>query len=186
MAILFLGIALFFGLHMIPYFGQALRTNLIGKIGALPYKGLFALASLCSFVVIVMGWQSVDVIQIYSPPVWGKHVTFLFVLIGIILFIASNAPTNIRRILRHPQLIGVTIWGIGHLFANGENRSVLLFGGFIIFSLVSIWATNRRDGVWVKRDKVSPISDIITVLIGIGVYGIFFTFHQNIIGVPVM
>ena len=45
------------------------------------------------------------------------------------LLLAPYSHNNFKRLLRHPQLTGVLLWGVGHLFANGENRSLLLFGG---------------------------------------------------------
>lgn len=186
MTLLALGIALFFILHMIPFWGRNVRSGAINTIGPGPYKGLFALASLASFVLIVRGWQVADLSVVYDPPTWGRHATPLFVLFGILLFIASNAPTNIRRMLRHPQLVGVTLWGIGHLFSNGETRSVLLFGGMIIFALTAIWSSNKRDGHWVKRDTVPRSRDIITVVIGLAVFAGLYKFHELFTGIPVL
>jgi uncharacterized membrane protein len=183
MTLLLLGLVAFAVLHMIPFWGQNVRTGAIKIIGAMPYKGLFALATLGSFVLMVMGWKAAEIGFIYEPPTWGRHVTPLFVLAGFVLFIASNAPTNIRRMVRHPQLMGVTLWGIGHLLSNGENRSVLLFAGMAIFSLVAMMASNKRDGDWVKRDKVSLPKDIITVVIALALFGGFMHFHEAIIGV---
>lgn len=186
MTLLALGIALFFILHMIPFWGRSIRSGTIARIGPAPYKGMFALASLSSFILIVLGWQATEVDMLYYPPAWGRHVTPLLVLFGIFLFIASNAPTNVRRLLRHPQLIGVTLWGIGHLFANGESRSVLLFGGMILFSVTAIWSSNKRDGEWIKREPVPISRDIVTVVISLAVYGALYYFHETFTGVPVL
>ena len=48
-------------------------------------------------------------------------------------------PNNVKRLLRHPQLTGVALWGIGHLLANGESRSIILFGG------LGAWAIAAPD-----------------------------------------
>lgn len=186
MTLLALGLALFFALHMIPFWALGLRAALIGKLGKGPYSGIFALSSLASFVLIVLGWQASEIEILYDAPAWGRHVTPLFALFGILLFIASNAPTNIRRMLRHPQLVGVALWAVGHLFSNGETRSVLLFGGLLIYALVSIWSSNQRDGVWIKRDPVPKSRDVVTVVIALAVYGGLFYFHSAFTGVPII
>ncbi|MEX0297946.1 MAG: NnrU family protein [Kordiimonas sp.] len=186
MTLLAAGLALFFLLHMIPFWGQKLRTGTIAKLGKGPYSGLFALISLGSFVLIVLGWQASEVELLYSPPEWGRHATPLFALIGIVLFIASNAPTNIRRLLRHPQLTGVALWAIGHLFSNGETRSVLLFSGMVIFSITAIIASNNRDGEWIKRDPVPKSRDVVTVAIGLSVFSALYYFHEYFTGIPVL
>jgi len=184
MTLMLLGIVAFIVLHLIPYWGQSVRTGAVGVIGENPYKGLFALATLGSFVMIVMGWKSAEVVPFYDAPSWGMHVTPLFVLVGFILFIASGAPTNIKRLVRHPQLMGVALWGIGHLLSNGETRSVLLFGGMTIFCFLAMIGSNQRDGDWVKSEKVGVSRDIVTVIIGTAAYAAFMYFHEWIIGVP--
>jgi len=186
MTLLLLGLVSFSVLHMIPFWGQNVRAGAVKLVGEKPYKGLFALASLGSFVMMVMGWKAAAIITVYDTPYWGKHVTALFVLVGFILFIASNAPTNIRRLLRHPQLTGVAFWGIGHLLSNGENRSLLLFGGMVAFSLLAMFASNLRDGEWIKRDKVPFAKDVVIVVIALALYLAFQYFHEGIIGVPVI
>jgi len=186
MTLLLLGIVSFAILHFIPYWGRNVRAGAVGVIGAGPYKGLFALATFGSFVLMVTGWKSAEVLPVYDAPAWGMHVTPLFVLAGFILFVASNAPTNIRRMIRHPQLLGVALWGIGHLISNGENRSLLLFGGMAIFCFVAMIGSNQRDGEWVKTEKVGLSRDIITVLISVVLYAAFMYFHGWIIGVPAM
>lgn len=184
MALLIAGLLLFIFLHLIPVWGQTFRNGAVAKIGLNPYKGIFALLSLGSFVLMVRGWKSAETIAVYDPPSWGMHVTPLLVLFGFILFIASNAPTNIRRMLRHPQLTGVMLWGIGHLFSNGDNRSLILFGGLTLYSLLAIIGSNQRDGEWVKRDKVPFVRDIVTVVIALALYAGFAYYHGWIIGVP--
>jgi len=186
MTLLLLGVVTFAVLHFIPYWGQNVRAGAVGLIGELPYKGLFALATLGSFVMMVMGWKSAEVSMIYAPPSWGFHLTQIFVLAGFILFVASNAPTNIRRVIRHPQLLGVSLWGIGHLLSNGENRSVLLFTGLAIFSFVAMIGSNQRDGEWVKREKVGVTKDIFTLVIALLLFAGFIQFHEEIFGVSSM
>lgn len=183
MLVLILGLVALIGLHMIPYFAAGFRANMRMRLGDGPYKGLFAVAVLASFAVIIIGWRGIDPGFVYVPPSWGMHVTPLFTLFAFLLFIASNAPTNIRRLVRHPQMTGVFLWAIGHLFSNGELRSVLLFGGFALWSVLAIIGANRRDEVWILPDKQSILKDIITVVLALAAYGGFFYFHEAIIGV---
>ncbi|MBL4836235.1 MAG: NnrU family protein [Kordiimonadaceae bacterium] len=183
---LILGLMLFSVLHLIPFFAPNIRAATIEKFGPNPYKGLFALATIGSFYLLVMGWQAAELIEVYAPPAWARHATPLFALVGIILFIASNAPTNIRRTLRHPQLVGVSIWAIGHLLSNGESRSLVLFGGMFAYCMVAIWGSNKRDGNWVKPAIVPRSRDIITLVIGVAATAAAFYFHESFTGMPVM
>lgn len=186
MTLLIVGVFAFVGLHLIPYFAIGFRTGLVEKIGIGGYRGLFALAVLASMAGIIFGWRGVEADLLYIPPSWGFHVTPLFVLFGFILFFSSQAPTNIKRFVRHPQMTGILLWSLGHLAANGEDRSVILFGGFALWSALAIFGSNRRDKVWEKPEKQPFYKDIITVLIGLAMYALVIYFHEAVIGVRPM
>jgi len=183
MTLLIAGVALFALLHLIPMYGRGVRGAVAGKIGEKPYKGLFALASLGSIILLVRGWKSTSPMLWYEPPVWAFHATPLVLLFAFLLFFASGAPTNIKRVVRHPQLTGTFLWAAGHLLANGEDRSVVLFGGFALWSVLAIIGSNRRDGEWKKPERQPIAKDIITVLIGLGLYAAVVFGHEYVIGV---
>lgn len=183
MTLLAVSIAAFIGLHLIPYFATGFRAAAQAKIGDGPYKGVFALLVATSLAGIIFGWMDSEPDYVYTPPSWGMHATPLFALVGFVLFFASNAPTNIKRRIRHPQMTGVFLWSIGHLLSNGEDRSLLLFGSFAIWSVLAIFGANARDSVWIKPDKQPFIKDVITALIGVIAFAAFMYYHKAIIGV---
>lgn len=183
MTLLAAGIIAFIGLHLIPYFGTSFRSAAIEKFGKNAYRGMFALLVLVSFGALILGWRSTLPAALYDPPIWGYEVPPIVMVLAFILFFSSQAPTNIRRFVRHPQMTGVFLWASAHLFANGETRSVLLFGSFALWAVIAMWAANRRDGDWIKPDKQPFFKDVITVLIGLVGYSLFVFFHEAIIGV---
>ena len=52
MALLIIGIVVFFGLHLLPTVSR-LRDKLIGRLGEPGYKGLFSLLSIASLALLV-------------------------------------------------------------------------------------------------------------------------------------
>ena len=84
------------------------------------------------------------------------------------------------------MLTGLIIWGGAHLLANGENRSVLLFGAMSVWALITIFLINRRDGAWEKPAPRPIRSDVITVVISTVVFAIVLYFHQALFGVSAM
>src|SRR5690606_20079705 len=126
MAILIAGLAIFFLPHLVPMFPSA-RTRLAGALGEGPYKALFTGASLLGIIVIVWGKSVADFVPVYEPPAWGRQATMLLVLLAFICLFAFHLQGRIRRTLRHPFLTGIGLWGIGHLLANGDLASILLF-----------------------------------------------------------
>lgn len=186
MQLLITGLALWVVVHLFPAICKNMRTGIIEKVGLKPYKGMFALTILASVVLIVIGWRSIEPQYIYYPEAWMRHVTFLLVLIAFILFAAAKSKTNIKRILRHPQLTGLVIWSIGHLLANGEDRSIVLFATLGIWAILEIIVINRREGAWQKPEPVPVKKDVFTVVAGVVVYVVFVFLHPFITGMKLM
>jgi len=179
---LVLGVLLWSVMHFIPAAAAGFRKNLVGKVGEQPFKGIFTLFMLFALYLVISGWKATIPVNIYQPPIWGSHVTSLLVLIGFILFLAPYHATNLKRILRHPQLTGVAIWGFGHLLANGESRSIVLFGGLAAWAIIEIFLLNRRDGAWVKPEPVPVKKDVILAVAGVVVYAVVAVSHKWLFG----
>ncbi len=186
MYLLILGLVIWSAVHLFPSVSKDARENIISKVGLLPYKGIFATLIISSIVLIVFGWRSIEPTDIYLPQSWGRHVTFILVLLTFILFAAAKRKTNIKRILRHPQLTGLVLWSIGHLFANGDNRSLILFSWLGIWAVLQMIMISRREGDWIKPEPVPVKSDVITVIAGCVVYAIFLMAHPYLTGIKLM
>lgn len=184
MTLLVVGISFFIALHMVPFLGRNVRAKLRDSIGTGPYMGVFALLMVSCFVLMVLGWRSSTAELLYVAPAWGRTLTYLLSVAGLVLFVASNTPTNIKRWLRHPQLFGLGLWSAGHLLSNGELRSVLLFGGMGLFAVLAIFLSNKRDGEWQKIEAVPVSKDFTVILIGLLVSAALYYFHGSISGVP--
>lgn len=179
---LVLGVLLWSGVHLFPALAADGRKRLAARFGEKGYKGLFLVAMLLALYLIISGWKASVPEFLYIPPVWGRHVTALLVLVAFILFSASHGQNNIRRLVRHPQLSAVAIWGIGHLLANGESRSIVLFGGLALWAVVEIVLINRREGAWSRPEPAPRKKDVIAVIGGVVVYGVIAALHQWLFG----
>jgi len=93
--------------------------------------------------------------------------------------------TNLKRVTRHPMLWGVTLWSVAHLIANGDLASILLFGSFVVFSLLLMLSANMR-GVKKSRTKQLIIFDVLVVIAGFFVYVVFIMLHPHLIGISVI
>lgn len=186
MTLLVLGILLFAGLHLVKSLAPELRAGLIARLGAMPYRGLFSLLVLGSVALIVLGWRSSVPQYVYSPSPALQHPAMTVILVAFLLMVASSRPSRLRRIVRNPQLSGVVLWAGAHLLLNGDNRSLLLFGSLAVWSVVEIFAINRRDGVWVRGAAPSWGSEIVTLLITVVVVGVVIYIHPWISGMPII
>ncbi len=185
MIMLFLGILLWSGVHYIPSLAPNFRSGLIEKLGN-GYRGLFSATVVASIVLLVFGWKSMEPEILYDPLPDAVQIASVLMIIAFYLFAAAHGPSNIKRITRHPMLMGVIVWGVAHLIANGDSRSALLFGGMIIWAIVEILAINRRDGDYEKPEPAPMKKDVIKVIAAIVVYGVLVFAHPYFTGVPVM
>lgn len=183
MALLICGLLLFTLVHLTPAAFRALRASLIARLGENPYKGLFSLVVVASLVLIVLGWKSATPAAVYAPPLAGGPITSAMVFIAFVLFVAARSGSNIKRFVRHPQMASVIVWSAAHLLANGDSRSLALFGGLGTWAIVEIVLCNRRDGEWRRPDRVSPKVDVLTVVIGGVAFAVVGYFHQALFGV---
>ena len=177
-----LGVLLWSVVHFFPAVATGLKKGLINRIGEYPYKGIFTLVTVVSLYLIISGWQSTASVEIYATPDWGGHAAAVLTLLAFILFFAPYPPNNFKRILRHPQLIGTILWGLGHLLSNGDSRSVVLFGGLTAWAIVEMLLINRRDGGWIKPAGVSFLKDFSLILFSILVYTVVLFTHHLLFG----
>lgn len=183
MLFLVLGIIIWSAMHFIPASAPGFRSKLIDRFGTVLYKVGFGIITLAALALIIWSWPKASANSLYLPPTWGAFFTIFLTLIAFVLFFAPYIDNNYRRMIRHPQLVGVILWGVGHLLANGEARSVVLFGGLTLWALLEIWLVNRRDGSWVKPEAVAAIADVRLLLAGAGFYTIFMFTHELLFGV---
>ncbi len=180
---LVLGVLIWSFAHFIPAVAVDFRKNLITKLGENPYKGIFSLFLVLAIYLVISGWQATIPESVYLPAPWARQAASILILAGFILFFSPYLASNFKRVLRHPQLAGVACWGVGHLLANGETRSIVLFGGLFAWAIIEILLLNRRDGAWAKPDPAPVKNDIILVLAGSVVYAIVAMSHQWLFGV---
>lgn len=140
--ILILGLALWWGAHLWRRAAPASRARW-GEPGKGIVSGVLAVA----IVLMVVGYRMA------GPVWWGpspalKGINNLMVLVAIYLFAASGMKTRAGRGLRHPQLIGFSLWAAAHLLVNGDWPSLLLFGGLLLWALVEMATINRAVRGW--------------------------------------
>lgn len=184
MLLLVTGLLIFVAIHMLPTFAPA-RRQLVQKLGAGPYKGIFSVIALLGLVLVIMGKAGAPVISVWPPPPWGRHVALALMPVSCILLAAAYMPTNLKRLTPHPMLWGVTLWAAVHLLANGDLASTVLFGGFGLFALCAMWSANLR-GATVSTTRHAAGKDALVIGVGLLVYLILLFAHRYLFGVSPM
>jgi len=148
MALLILGLVLFLGAHSTRIFAENWRQATLERLGEKGYKGVYTLVSLVGFGLMMFGFDQVrwDSPVLWSPPVWAKHGAALLMLVSLVLLACVYSPRNaIKAKLHHPMVLSVKVWALAHLLANPRLADVVLFGAFLLWSVLNFRAARQRD-----------------------------------------
>ncbi len=187
---LVLGLIVFFAPHVFVTRREA-RARLIARIGEGPYKIAFSVISAIGIGLIAYGfarYRATEWVNLWYPPVWTRHLALLLNWVAVICVAAAYIPGNIKRVLKHPMLVGVKLWAFAHLISNGDLGSMILFGSFLAWAVFDRITLKRRTDAGAPdiRQGGWP-SDVVAVVVGTVAYvALIFLFHPIVIGVPVL
>ena len=174
------GIIIFFGIHLVPLISK-LRLFLKDRLGEGPYMGLYSIISLTGISLIIFGYESNSNFQ-YS--VNGKAYVYAkyFMLLALTLNIAAVMPTYIKKYTKHPMSLGIAIWAILHLLVNPDTTSIILFGSFLAYTIVSVVVAELRDSF---SESATPkvLYDIFAIVLGVALTFLAYNFHEYLSGV---
>jgi uncharacterized membrane protein len=188
MTLLLLGLVLFLGVHSTRIVAEWFRSRQLARLGENGWKGLYSLASIAGFALVVYGFGLArqQPVVLWATPTWLRHVAALLTLVSFVFLTAAYVPGNqIKARLHHPMVLGVKVWAFAHLIANHTLADVLLFGAFLVWAVFSYRAAKARDR---RAGTVYPMGTasrtMATVLIGTVAWAAFaFWAHGVLIGV---
>lgn len=188
MIYLVLGLVLFLGVHSTRIFADDWRTRQIARLGEGAWKGLYSVASLAGFALLVWGYGQtrIDPVVVWDPPTWTRHLAALLMIPAFVLVVAAYVPGNrIKAAVGHPMVAGVKVWAIAHLLSNGRLGDIVLFGVFLAWAVLDFRTSRRRDRAEGRRYPVAGASrTIIAIAVGLVGYGVFAAvLHARLIGV---
>ncbi|HCY54506.1 MAG TPA: hypothetical protein DF715_02900 [Oceanicaulis sp.] len=183
MEFLIVGLVLFLGIHSVRLVG--LRGPMIAAMGHGAYSIVYSLVSAIGLALIVYGHiLAHPSMAVWAPPEWTRTLALVLVPVSIILIVSAYVPGHIRSGVRHPMTLGVLVWAVAHLLANGEIASVILFGSFAVWALLTVIGAYARGGSFATEGKWS--ADAVAIIIGLVAAGLLAWFHMQLFGVAVV
>ena len=182
------GLVVFLGVHSTRMLADGWRSRTIERLGAKPWKALYALVSIAGLALLVWGYGVArqQPVQLWSPPVGLRHAAALLTWLAFVLLAAAYVPGNqIKSRLHHPMLLGTKVWALAHLLANGTLAGAILFGSFLLWAVTMFASARRRD----RREAVRYASGkasrtVITLAAGTVAWAAFaFWLHGLLIGI---
>ena len=191
MSYLILGLLLFLGAHTVRIAAEGWRNRVSDQIGESRWRLAISAVSLLGLVIMVWGYGLArqTPLQLWEPPIAMRHLAALLTLPAFVLLAGAYVPGNwFKARWHHPMVLGVKLWALAHLLANGNLNQVVLFGSFLIWSVLSFRAARARD----RRDAVQPLpirrgATLVTLMLGVSVWLAFTLWlHGLLIGVRPM
>lgn len=155
-----LALAIFLAAHSIPA-RPTVRGRLVATVGERPYLLLYSLLSLALLAWLISAAVRAPTILLWPTTLGSYHLALALMLPASWLLVGGLASPNpfsislsrrpfdperpgIVGLVRHPVLWGFALWAFVHTVANGDLVSLILFGGFLLFSLAGMKIVGRR------------------------------------------
>jgi uncharacterized membrane protein len=105
--------------------------------------------------------------------------------VAIICVVAAYVPGNIKRVLKHPMLVGVKTWAVAHLIANGDLAGIVLFTAVLAWAVISRISQKYRPAPRYPEPRLR--ADIIATAMGLILFWLLGTyFHPIVVGLSVL
>jgi uncharacterized membrane protein len=138
----------------------AIREGLVARLGQWPFRGVYSLISFLTLApVSVLWWQN----RHLGPLLWQlapwleRGIALVLMLVAVellVLMLATPSPASmlpgnldprgILRVTRHPMNIGLALFGLAHMTANGAVGDIAFFGAFVVLGLVGPFHMDAR------------------------------------------
>ena len=160
-AVIVVLLLLFAASHMLLS-SRSIRASLVARLGDRTFVVVYSTVALVFFAPLVYYYFT----HLHSGPLlWSVPATgaveFVLVVANVVGFVLAVAgvmtpspaavggapvdePTGAHRITRHAVFMGMGIWALAHLVANGFASDIAFFGGIILFVIVGSWHQDRR------------------------------------------
>lgn len=172
MTLLVIGLALWWGAHLLKRLVPGLRASM-GDAG----KAVVAVLTLVGVLLMVIGYRHADFTPVYTPMAGMGHLNNLMMLVSVFLFGVGGTKGWLYTRMRHPMLWGTVIWAVAHLLVNGDLASLVLFGGIGVWAVLSMQLINAA-GPWARPVMGrGPKGDLMNLAGTVILYGIIAGVH---------
>jgi uncharacterized membrane protein len=181
MGVLIVVLLLFGAVHLLPAMPE-LKARAVAALGK-AYGPVYGIASLLLLVAALWAFRRMEAQAFYDPPNWGRHANFALSLLGFLSLGIFLFRGSWRNALRHTMALAIALWAIGHLLANGDVATTVLFGGFLVIAVLYA-VLRQRQGV--IAGPVREGHNLLSIMGGLALYGLAVQLHVVIAGVSVI
>jgi uncharacterized membrane protein len=154
--------------------GTAWRATLVARTGERIFQGLFSVFALAALVWVIEAYSAAPTVELWSAGAAPRALTLLLMVVAVPLAVlglispnpsasfqeatlnrvtAGESPTlGILAVTRHPTMWGIGLWAIGHMLANGDSASLIMFGGFAVLAFAGAYSQDRKKQLKLGAD----------------------------------
>ncbi len=148
--------------HSIPV-RPAVKAALVSRMGRGGFTLAYSALSIAALAWLIGAAWRAPVVPLWDWALWQNYVTLVAMVFAcVIAALAIGRPNplsfggahnerfdpeapGIVGWFRHPLLVVLLLWSLGHLVPNGQLAHVLLFGLFALFSWAGMRMIDRRN-----------------------------------------
>jgi len=214
---LFLACAVFLATHFAS--STPLRTVAVDAIGEKAWIGLYTVVSFATIGWMVWAYNRTPVQPLWEgwrlAPAILMPFAFLLIVGGLLTrnptavgqakALKSDEPARgVLRITRHPVMWAFMLWALAHILAQGELKSTLFFGTFLVLAglgaaLIDARKARTLGEDWTRFEALTSYLPFAAIAqgrnrlawseigwrnpaIGLALYAVFFWFHPQLFG----
>ena len=134
-----------------------------------------------SVVLMVIGYRGAE-----GAVFWGRSpamvgINNLLMVVAFYIYASGMAKSErnwLGHKLRHPQLIGFSVWAVAHLLVNGDVPSLILFGGLLLWALAEMALINGAEPNWTPVPRGGAKKEIRVVVITLVLVAVVMAIHN--------
>lgn len=161
---------------------DGLREALISTYGRKGFFAVYGTASTLALVLIIFGYYQRDFVAIYEPPIWGAEFNKGAMFLAFWLAVGHWFNGWFKKFVKAPLLAGIGVWAFGHLCANGDLHSLILFGGFLLYALEGLYFKLQQP---IAKAEYHYKQDVKAFFVAFIIYAIVGMAHPFFTGISV-
>jgi len=158
---LLLAVTVFVGGHFFLS-SVAVRRAVIKALGVSGFRALYSALALPGLAWTALAYAAAPRYVLWPDIAGLKHLPLFVMPFACILLVCGVTTQNVTMlagerylegprplwgivtVTRHPALWGIGLWAVAHLLANGDEASVILFGGMAILAFGGMAHIDQR------------------------------------------
>lgn len=142
---------------------SSVRTVLIARLGPWPFRVAYSAVALVLFGWMIAAFAAALRLDLWQPPAIARLAAAGLVLVAFFFVVAgmttrnptavgqeeaiAEPPSGIIAVTRHPAMWGILLWGIAHLFANGDARGMIVSAGMVVLAAAGMGNMDARKKI---------------------------------------